>query len=79
MSGADLFRQYAKEALRGSSKATNENEKRSLIDLACIWAQAALTSERVFGSSSIRRHATLVKRHLRALAIYSEERTAIVF
>jgi hypothetical protein len=53
MSEADLFRQYAKEAIRGSSKTTNENEKRSLIDLACIWAQAALMSERAFGSSFI--------------------------
>ena len=53
MSDADLFRQYAKEAMHGSSKATSENEKQSLIDLACTWAQAALMSERVFGSSFI--------------------------
>jgi hypothetical protein len=53
MSEADLFRQYAKEAIHGSSKAKNENEKRSLIDLACIWAQAALMSEKVSGSSFI--------------------------
>ena len=53
MSEADLFRQYAKEAIHGSSNANNENEKRSLIDLACIWAQAALMSERVLGSSFI--------------------------
>ena len=42
MSEADLFRQYAKEAMHESSKATSENEKRTLIDLACTWAQAAL-------------------------------------
>ncbi len=53
MSEADLFRQYAKEAIHGSSKATNENEKRSLIELACSWAQAALLSERVLGPSFI--------------------------
>ena len=53
MSDADLFRQYAKEAISASSKATSENEKRSLIDLACTWAQAALLSERVLGSSFI--------------------------
>jgi hypothetical protein len=53
MSEADLFRQYAKEAISASSKATSENEKRSLIDLACTWAQAALMSERVSGSSFI--------------------------
>jgi hypothetical protein len=51
MSEADLFRRYAKEAIHVSSEATNENEKRSLIDLACIWAHAALI--RVLGSSFI--------------------------
>ncbi len=40
MSEADLFRQYAKEAMHVSSKATSEYEKRTLIDLACTWAQA---------------------------------------
>jgi hypothetical protein len=53
MSDADLFRQYAEEAMHGSSKATSENEKRSLADLACTWAQAALMSERVLGSSFV--------------------------
>jgi hypothetical protein len=63
MSEADLFRQYAKEAIHGSSKATNENEKQSLTDLACIWVQAALMSERVLGSSFISSPHD-VKRHL---------------
>jgi len=49
----DRFRQYAKEAMRSSTKSTSENEKRDQIDLACMWAQAALTSERVFGSSFV--------------------------
>ena len=53
MTESDLFRQYAKEAMRAFSKSTNENEKQDLIGLACIWAQAALTSERVFGSSLV--------------------------
>ncbi len=53
MTEANLFRQYAKEAMRSSSKSTNENEKRDLIGLACMWGQAALTSERVFGSSFV--------------------------
>jgi hypothetical protein len=53
MSDADLFRQYAREAVHGSSKAPNESEKRSLIDLACTWAQAALLSERMLGSSFV--------------------------
>jgi hypothetical protein len=51
MSEADLFRQYAEEAMRESSKATRENEKQSLLDVACTWAQAALMSDRVLGSS----------------------------
>ena len=53
MTEADLFRQYAKEAMRSSSKSTNENEKRDLVGLACIWARAALASERVFGSNVV--------------------------
>jgi hypothetical protein len=53
MSEADLFRQYAKEAMCESSDVTSETEKRSLIDLACTWVQAALMSERVFGSSFV--------------------------
>ena len=79
MSEADLFRQYAKEAIHGSSKATNENEKRSLIDLACIWAQAALMSERVLGSSFISSPRDVGEATSLSPAIYSEERTAIVF
>jgi hypothetical protein len=51
MSDANLFRQYAEEAMHGSSKVTSENEKQALIDLACTWAQAAFASERVWGSS----------------------------
>jgi hypothetical protein len=51
MSDADLFRRYAKEAMHESSKATIHSEKRGLADLACTWAQAALMSDRVFGSS----------------------------
>ena len=53
MKEADLFRQYAQEAARSSSKATNQEEKSALMALACTWAQAALTSERVLGSSFI--------------------------
>jgi hypothetical protein len=62
MSDADLFRQYAKEAMHGASKATSENEERTLIDLACTWAHAALASESVWGRALLRRYATtLVK------------------
>jgi hypothetical protein len=51
MSEANQFRQYAEEALRWVSQSTTEEEKRTLTDLACIWAQAALQSERIFGGN----------------------------
>ena len=53
MKEADLFRQYAQEAARSSSEATSQEEKDALMGLACTWAQAALMSERVLGSSVI--------------------------
>ena len=49
MSESSQFRQYAEEALRWVSQSTTEEEKRTLTDLVCIWAQAALQSERVYG------------------------------
>jgi hypothetical protein len=49
MSEASQFRQYAEEALVWVSQSTTEEEKRTLTDLACMWAQAALQSERIFG------------------------------
>ena len=52
MSDADLYRQYAKEAMHGSSKVKDENEKQALVDLAFTWAQA-LMSDRVLGSSFV--------------------------
>jgi hypothetical protein len=55
MKEADLFRRYAKEAMRGaSSKSTNADERRALINLACRYSQAALMSDRiVLGSSFV--------------------------
>jgi hypothetical protein len=55
MKEADLFRQFAKLAMRwSSSKFTSADEKRALINLACRYAQAALMSEGVvLGSSFI--------------------------
>jgi len=44
MKEADLFRRYAHEATRWSSKATSQEEKDALMALACTWAQAALMS-----------------------------------
>jgi hypothetical protein len=53
MSDADLFRRYAKEAMHESFEATSKNERRALADFACTWAQAALMSERILGSSFV--------------------------
>jgi hypothetical protein len=53
MTEANQFRQYAEKAMYGSSKATSENEKLILADLAYTWAQAALMSDRVFGPDFI--------------------------
>jgi len=49
MSGANQFRQYAEEVLDWASQSTTEEEKRTLTDLACIWAQAALQGDHIFG------------------------------
>ena len=51
MSDASAFRLYAEEAMRESLNAGDEAEKRGLEELAVIWAQAALMSDRVLGSS----------------------------
>jgi hypothetical protein len=53
MTESESFRRYANEAMRGSSKAANENEKQTLIDLASIWTQAASMSEKMFGSTFV--------------------------
>jgi hypothetical protein len=53
MGEVGLFRQYAKEAMHVASEVTSENEKRTLVDLACTWAVAALMSDRVLGSSFV--------------------------
>jgi hypothetical protein len=45
MSEASQFRQYAEEALRGATASTNEKERRSLMELARTWTQAATASE----------------------------------
>jgi hypothetical protein len=47
MSEGKVFRLYAKEAMCDASTAVDESEKRTLEELAVIWAQAALMSDRV--------------------------------
>ena len=49
MKEADLFRQYAKEAMRWSSKSANADEKWALLNLAGSYAQAALMSKGYVG------------------------------
>jgi hypothetical protein len=51
MSESSVFRQYAEEAMREASKATSEADKQALSELACTWAEAAIASDRIFGSS----------------------------
>ena len=51
MSESSVFRLYAEEAMRDSLNAVGETDKRDLQELAVIWAQAALMSDRVLGSS----------------------------
>jgi hypothetical protein len=36
MSEADLFRQFAEEAIYGAFRATSTNERQTLIDLAAL-------------------------------------------
>jgi hypothetical protein len=45
MSEADQFRQYAEEALCWATASTTEKERRSLMELARTWTQAAIASE----------------------------------
>ena len=51
MTDANLFQEFAEEALQRASKATSEQEKLALNELALAWVNAALASDRVFGSS----------------------------
>jgi hypothetical protein len=53
MTEANLFRQYAKEAMHWYSKVISEIEKQNLIDLACTWSQAGWMSERALEPSFV--------------------------
>jgi hypothetical protein len=50
MPDANLFQEFAKEALQQASKAKSEQEKLALNELALAWVNAALASDRFFGS-----------------------------
>ena len=52
MSEANEFRLYAEEAMRELANAETEDERLALEDLACLWARAALVSEKVFEPST---------------------------
>jgi hypothetical protein len=45
MTEASEFRRYADEALRLAEKSKTETERRSLLELARTWTQAAAASE----------------------------------
>ena len=47
MSKAEDFRQYAEEAVRWARKSRTEQERRTLMDLARTWTEAAVHSERI--------------------------------
>jgi hypothetical protein len=51
MTDANLFEEFAKEALQQASKAKGENERLALNETGPAWVNAALASDRVFGSS----------------------------
>jgi hypothetical protein len=56
MTDADRYRQLAREAMEDSSASTNENDRRALTNVACLWAQAAMASEKVVaGPASLAR------------------------
>jgi hypothetical protein len=54
MSEANQFRQYAEEALRWVSQSRTEEEKQTLTELACMWAQAAAESERPVAANRVK-------------------------
>jgi hypothetical protein len=50
MSESDQFRQYAEEAMRWATESKTGTEEHTLIELACIWAQAAAESAKPWPS-----------------------------
>ena len=53
MTDANLFQEFAEEALQRASKAKSEQEKLAFNELALAWVNAALASDRVFGRVGI--------------------------
>ena len=60
MSQADVFRQYADEAMRCAHQAQTEKEKQDLFDLAHTWTRAALRSEITIHGRGVRPLALLI-------------------
>ena len=48
MSKSDQFRQYAEEAMRSADRSKIQEGKKSFIELARTWTEAAVQSERIF-------------------------------
>ena len=55
MSEAEMFRQYAEEAMRWASESNTEQEKRALVGLVCTWTLAAPESERAVCKTASKR------------------------
>jgi hypothetical protein len=51
MSESDQFRRYAEEAMRWAAESKTEIEENTLIELACMWAQAAAESAKPVAAS----------------------------
>lgn len=47
MSEGSVFQLYAEEAMRDSTNAASEGDRHALQDLACTWAKAAVTADRL--------------------------------
>jgi hypothetical protein len=54
MSEAEMFQQYAEEAMRWASESNTEQETRTLIELVCTWTLAATESERAVRNAACR-------------------------
>jgi hypothetical protein len=68
MTEAIRFRQYAKETMNWSYRVKDAGEKRALTELACIWACAAMISDR-FERGCATAGTPLMPKHLGAVVL----------
>jgi hypothetical protein len=55
MSSAEQYREFASECLQWAATAKDEEQRRSLLDLAKTWNQAALVAELSQGEQPVLR------------------------